>query len=163
MRLLIDQRTLSQALCDVQVRSVGGDEPSPNPGAGTRTLAGVLDYAGGFLPNGRITLGGTVTAERFEVFVPAYCEALELIEGGVLQGDKRIKATLSSTRPLTLTLPGPSPFDTIELSLIGPQGRTCQLPVYTYNLTPPAPTPTSAVSLEFDHETFDIDALDIGQ
>lgn len=163
IRVLIDQRTLSQALCDIRVQSVSGDETSPNPGTINRTLAGVLDYAGGFVPNGRITLGGTVMAERLEVFVPAYCEGLELIEGSVFQGDKRIKATLSSTRPLTLTLPGPSSFDTIELSLIGPQGRACQLPVYTYNLTPPAPTPASSVSLEFEHETFDIDALDIGQ
>jgi hypothetical protein len=163
VRLLIDQRTLAQALCDVQVRSVSGDQTSPSPGTGTRTLAGVIDYAGGFEANGRITLTQPVTAERLEVFVPAYCEGLELIEGSVAQGAKRTKAALISTRPLTLTLPTPTPFDTIELSLIGPQGRACQLPVYTYNLTPPTPTPASSVSLEFEHETFDIEALDIGQ
>jgi hypothetical protein len=165
IRIFVDQTALSQALCDVQVRSVGSDGTPTTPGSGIRTLAGVIDYAGGFVPNARVTLTQAVQAQRFEVFVPTYCEGLEVIEASVLQGETRVKASVSATRPLTLTLPAPMTFNAVELSLIGPQGRSCQLPVYTYALPAPAPapTPTPTVRLEFDHETFDVDALDMPQ
>jgi hypothetical protein len=169
LRVFLQQNRAPVTTCDVQLRTV--TDPNSPPNAPTvKTLAGVVEFSGGFASNARVQLTTPLLAQQLEIVVPAYCDGTEVLEASVARGESHFKGTLSSTRPLTLSLPQPQVFDAVELTLVGPQGKACQLPVYAWAKTPvptpvPNPAPTEITATEFSgqRETFEVNTLNLGE
>lgn len=145
VRYSFDQRFLPLATCRVLLNTIGQQSPSPYPPPQQRrTLAGVINYTGGFVENASIELNPPLATQHFEIVIPNYCRDLQITAGRVNSQDQWIDGQLASQAPYALKFSQTLQVKTLVLSLLGAQGQNCQLPVYAYV------RPTTANTLEGD-------------
>lgn len=121
--------------CEINLKSLSpgaGTTPPPVPPQPTRAYAGLLEHSGGFANLKTLLLNSTYSAQDIEVGIPDYCQGYEIQELGYRLNGTFIPATRVRAKYLLFRLPKLSYFSSIELTILAPQGQSCQLPVYVY-------------------------------
>lgn len=134
VRYSFDQRALPQASCRVLLNTIGQQppppSPTPTPTPTRRTLAGVINYTGGFVENASLELNPPLDSDHLEVVIPNYCRDIQITDARVLTQDRWIQGRLSTHAPYELQFDRFLLIKSIALSVLGPQGQNCQIPVY---------------------------------
>ncbi len=138
LRVWLNQRVRPNLLCDFKLQQVWNDGTT-NPGVGS--YAGLIEYKGGFALNQTITLPQPVTAQRLDVLIPDYCKNLEVLEVALVQQGKVSKARPVSQEGTSWIVNQATTFDQIQVTLNGPVGQQCQIPVYLKLDPAPVATP----------------------
>ena len=165
VRITFSQQTRTFQDCQLTVTSfadpAGGTPPSPVKGR--RTLAGTLDFKGGVAAHTAVGLSVPFYADTFEIEVPATCPEVHLLDGGIRRGDAYRQAYVANDCKLQFHLPEAQAFSTIDLSVSGPVGAACQLPIYVYDLAADSPgAPTAATPLAADARLNSVEFYPLG-
>lgn len=131
------QNALPYATCRVLLHSLDATPPT----RGTRVLAGVVEFAGGYVEHASLVAEEPLLASEFEVLIPNYCHDLQVLKAKARAGEHWFEAKPVTNSRGRYLLPQAYAIDSIELELIGPRSQSCQLPVYAYKLPAPAPGP----------------------
>ncbi len=133
VRVWLNQRTLQTATCDLTLQNVRLNAPQ-QPAPGEATYAGVIDYKGGFALNQTLSFPTPFLAQRIDVLVPEFCKGVQILELNLSQQGQVSKASPLANKENAWILPQAKSFDQAQITLNGPVGLECQIPVYVYKL-----------------------------
>ena len=137
VRFIFTQRYKDKADCHLHVYggysdNQPGDPRPPLPGD-DRTLVGVLDYPGGFINRQAFTFDREIYGSLLQMVVPSYCRDVDILEMGIRPYGKFIPAKMTNKEQGMFRLGKNYELDEIEISMNGPQGLNCEIPVYVYD------------------------------
>lgn len=113
-----------------RVTLTGEGQGPTDPGTVEERYAGVIQYGGGFVYRERVPMSNVYQAQSFRIAVPNYCQGLEINEveldpAGVFQ-----PATTLDAQRFIYAAAQPTTLDELVVTLNGPPGLACDLPVY---------------------------------
>ena len=114
-------------LCTYRLyRPKGGTLPTER-----ETLAGALQYEGGFANRLSMTLPEAKVVQTFRVALPAFCTGVEILEAGTVTEGVFDPATLTQTaRNVFTVVGGRQRIREIVVSLNGPVEARCAIPIF---------------------------------
>lgn len=119
--------------CLVNVWNI--DLSDDDQGAPTRSFLGEILFKGGFEPNQRLEIGEQKELKKILIFIPSYCSQVELLEAIVNENfldfsEKFAEIQGQRHQWYEILVQPPRKINSVKLSLSGPVGQVCELPVY---------------------------------
>jgi len=122
-------------VCDFSLYGTSLSDPVPNdPSRVSYRYAGILEYAGGFALKQGVAFAEGFMARDLHVLIPPYCDGVEVIDVSILVDGRPLAATKVDQK--TWSFPAAQGFDRVQLTVNGPEGKACKIPVYVYSINP---------------------------
>lgn len=125
------------------------------------TLAGVLEYKGGFARDLVVKTAPGEFVKYFRIAVPSFCKGADVLETYTSVQGQKDQATMHEKSSLTFAVNGGNGqrIDSILVTLNGPSDAACTVPVYLVDkpgtIGPdPDPEPIPGASLQLCNRTF---------
>ena len=94
-------------------------------------FAGTLAYNGGFVNRSLVEFNDTYKTQTISLRVPQFCANVEIAEVGAVVGEAFIAATKDRSVAGKYWFSKPVELKGLEITLNGPKGLSCDIPVYT--------------------------------
>ena len=134
LRINYHQPNYSRSYCDISIESrmSGGGTPTSD-----ETLAGVVQYRGGFLNQSAVEVASAPVVTSIRVAVPDFCTGVQVLEAGtVTEGQYDKAAATDSAGVFAVNNGAGTRISGLRVTLNGPLSAQCDVPVYIRTKAP---------------------------
>jgi hypothetical protein len=126
-------------ICFVSVQNFAS--PQNDSGPLKRILLGNISFRGGFVADQKLDFPEVTSLAKIQVFLPRYCNNLEILDAaldgtpsefGEIRGEDSYELLEDTLKWYEISSPPSRRAKSLRLSLSGPVGQVCELPVYAF-------------------------------